>query len=84
MESPVAYLIMSHQPHLPESGRAADQWRGKAVNGMLFSHSNIAKGIAPIAAARIRRFTRGYRTVVRAVFLAAILSAIAFFCGYSL
>jgi hypothetical protein len=75
---------MSHQPHLPENRSEADQWRGKAVNGMFSFYSNMAQGIAPIAAAGICSFTRGYQTVVWAVFLISIRSAIAFFRGYSL
>ncbi|WP_181324968.1 MULTISPECIES: hypothetical protein [unclassified Paraburkholderia] len=81
---PVAYLIMSHQPRLPENRSEADQWQGKAVNGMFSFYSNMAQGIAPIAAAGICSFTRGYQTVVWAVFLISIRSAIAFFRGYSL
>jgi hypothetical protein len=51
---------------------------------MLAFHSNIAKGIAPIPAASIRSLTHGYVAVEWARFLVPILSANAFFCGYSL
>lgn len=50
-----------------------------AVSGMLSFPSNIAKGIAPIAAASIWSFTHGYVAVEWTVFLVSILSAIAFF-----
>lgn len=50
-----------------------------AVSGMLSFPSNIAKGIAPIAAASIWNFTHGYVAVEWTVFLVSILSAIAFF-----
>ena len=50
-----------------------------AVSGMLSLPSNIAKGIAPIAAASIWSFTHGYIAVEWTVFLVSILSAIAFF-----
>ncbi|MDR5794246.1 MFS transporter [Caballeronia sp. LZ008] len=49
-----------------------------AVSGMLSFPSNIAKGIAPIAAAGIWDFTHGYAAVEWTVFLVSILSAIAF------
>lgn len=50
-----------------------------AVSGMLSFPSNIAKGIAPIAAASIWSLTHGYVAVEWTVFLVSILSAIAFF-----
>ena len=50
-----------------------------AVSGMLSFPSNVAKGIAPIAAASIWSFTHGYVAVEWTVFLVSILSAIAFF-----
>ncbi|MGF6303206.1 MFS family permease [Paraburkholderia sp. WC7.3d] len=50
-----------------------------AVSGMLSFPSNIAKGIAPIAAANIWSLTHGYVAVEWTVFLVSILSAIAFF-----
>lgn len=50
-----------------------------AVSGMLSFPSNVAKGIAPIAAASIWSFTNGYVAVEWTVFLVSILSAIAFF-----
>lgn len=50
-----------------------------AVSGMLSFPSNIAKGIAPIAAAGIWNLTHGYVAVEWTVFLVSILSAIAFF-----
>lgn len=50
-----------------------------AVSGMLSFPSNIAKGIAPIAAASTWSFTHGYAAVEWTVFLVSILSAIAFF-----
>jgi hypothetical protein len=80
MASPAASII-SHQPHLPENGSAAVQWRGETVNGMLAFHSNIAKGIALIAAASVRSLTHGYVAAEWGRFVVAILSAIAFFCG---
>ncbi|WP_408115879.1 MFS transporter [Caballeronia grimmiae] len=49
-----------------------------AVSGMLSFPSNIAKGIAPIAAASIWNLTHGYVTVEWTVFVVSILSAIAF------
>ncbi|MFM0329462.1 MFS transporter [Paraburkholderia strydomiana] len=49
-----------------------------AVSGMLSFPSNIAKGIAPIAAASIWSFTRSYIAVEWAVLLVSLLSAIAF------
>ncbi|KAK46203.1 MFS transporter [Caballeronia jiangsuensis] len=49
-----------------------------AVSGMLSFPSNIAKGIAPIAAAGIWNLTHGYVVVEWTVFLVSILSAIAF------
>lgn len=49
-----------------------------AVSGMLSLPSNIAKGIAPIAAASIWSFTRGYAAVEWTVLLVSLLSAIAF------
>jgi amino-acid N-acetyltransferase len=45
---------------------------------MLSFPSNVAKGIAPIAAASIWSFTHGYAAVEWTVFLVSILSAIAF------
>jgi hypothetical protein len=50
-----------------------------AVSGMLSFPSNVAKGIAPIAAASIWSFTHGYVAVEWTVLLVSILSAIAFF-----
>lgn len=50
-----------------------------AVSGMLSLPSNIAKGIAPIAAASIWSCTHGYVAVEWTVFLVSILSALAFF-----
>lgn len=50
-----------------------------AVSGLLSFPSNVAKGIAPIAAATIWSFTHGYVAVEWTVFLVSILSAIAFF-----
>lgn len=50
-----------------------------AVSGMLSFPSNVAKGIAPIAAASIWSFTHGYVAVEWTVFLVSILSAMAFF-----
>jgi predicted MFS family arabinose efflux permease len=55
-----------------------------AVSGMLSLPSNVAKGIAPIAAASIWSFTHGYAAVVWAVCLVSILSAIAFFVAVRL
>jgi Na+-transporting NADH:ubiquinone oxidoreductase subunit NqrC len=52
-----------------------------AVSGMLSFPSNIAKGIAPIAAAGIWSVTHGYVAVEWTVFLVSILSAIAFFAA---
>lgn len=52
-----------------------------AVSGMLSFPSNVAKGIAPIAAASIWSFTHGYVAVEWTVFLVSILSAIAFFAA---
>ncbi|SAL06004.1 major facilitator transporter [Caballeronia arationis] len=49
-----------------------------AVSGMLSFPSNVAKGIAPIAAASIWSFTHGYAAVERTVFLVSIVSALAF------
>lgn len=49
-----------------------------AVSGMLSFPSNIAKGIAPIAAASIWSLTGGYVAVEWTVFLVSILSALAF------
>jgi hypothetical protein len=46
---------------------------------MLSFPSNVAKGIAPIAAASIWSFTHGYVAVEWTVLLVSILSAIAFF-----
>lgn len=50
-----------------------------AVSGMLSFPSNVAKGVAPIAAASIWSLTHGYVTVEWTVFLVSILTAIAFF-----
>ncbi|VVD30851.1 Predicted arabinose efflux permease, MFS family (plasmid) [Paraburkholderia dioscoreae] len=50
-----------------------------AVSGMLSFPSNVAKGIAPIAAASIWSFTHGYVAVEWTVFIVSILSAAAFF-----
>jgi predicted MFS family arabinose efflux permease len=50
-----------------------------AVSGMLSFPSNVAKGIAPIAAASIWSFARYYEPVEWTVFVVSILSAIAFF-----
>jgi len=50
-----------------------------AVSGMLSFPSNVAKGIAPIAAAGIWRFMHGYVAVEWTIFFVSILSAIAFF-----
>ena len=50
-----------------------------AVSGMLSFPSNVAKGIAPIAAASVWSSTHGYVAVEWTVFLVSILSAIAFF-----
>ncbi|EIM97554.1 hypothetical protein [Paraburkholderia hospita] len=50
-----------------------------AVSGMLSFPSNVAKGVAPIAAASIWNFTRGYVAVEWTVFLVSILSVTAFF-----
>ncbi|CDY74640.1 FIG00460211: hypothetical protein [Caballeronia glathei] len=50
-----------------------------AVSGMLSFPSNVAKGVAPIAAASIWSLTHGYVAVEWTVFLVSILSAIAFF-----
>ena len=50
-----------------------------AVSGMLSFPSNVAKGIAPIAAASIWSFSHGYVAVEWTVFVVSILSAIAFF-----
>jgi predicted MFS family arabinose efflux permease len=50
-----------------------------AVSGMLSFPSNVAKGIAPIAAASIWSLAHGYVAVEWTVFLVSILSAIAFF-----
>lgn len=44
-----------------------------------FVPSNVAKGVAPIAAASIWNFTRGYVAVEWTVFLVSILSVTAFF-----
>ncbi|CAB3644974.1 hypothetical protein R8871_00651 [Paraburkholderia graminis C4D1M] len=52
-----------------------------AVSGMLSFPSNVAKGVAPIAAASIWSFTHGYVAVEWTVFLVSILSAIAFFAA---
>ncbi|MFM0491730.1 MFS transporter [Paraburkholderia graminis] len=52
-----------------------------AVSGMLSFPSNVAKGIAPIAAASIWSFTHGYLAVEWTVFVVSILSAIAFFAA---
>ncbi|WP_404980104.1 MULTISPECIES: MFS transporter [unclassified Caballeronia] len=49
-----------------------------AVSGMLSFPSNIAKGIAPIAAAGIWNLTHGYVAVEWTVLIVSILSAIAF------
>jgi hypothetical protein len=49
-----------------------------AVSGMLSFPSNVAKGIAPIAAATIWTSTHGYTAVEWTVFLVSIMSAIAF------
>ncbi|WP_229514115.1 arsenic resistance N-acetyltransferase ArsN2 [Paraburkholderia terrae] len=54
-----------------------------AVSGMLSLPSNVAKGVAPIVAASIWNFTRGYVAVEWTVFLVSILSVIAFFFGRS-
>jgi hypothetical protein len=58
MASPVAYPIMSHQPHLPGNASVADQCRGEAVNRMLSFLSNAVKGIVPIAAAGMQLHAR--------------------------
>lgn len=50
-----------------------------AVSGMLSFPSNVAKGIAPIAAASIWSFAHHYEPVEWTVFVVSILSAIAFF-----
>ena len=50
-----------------------------AVRGMLSFPSNVAKGVAPIAAASIWNFTHGYVAVEWTVFLVSILSVTAFF-----
>ena len=50
-----------------------------AVSGMLSFPSNVAKGIAPIAAASIWSLARHYEPVEWTVFIVSILSAIAFF-----
>jgi hypothetical protein len=52
-----------------------------AVSGMLSFPSNVAKGVAPIAAASIWSLTHGYVAVEWTVFLVSILSAIAFFAA---
>jgi len=52
-----------------------------AVSGMLSFPSNVAKGIAPIAAASIWSFARHYEPVEWTVFVVSILSAIAFFAA---
>lgn len=50
-----------------------------AISGMLSFPSNIAKGIAPIAAAGIWSITHGYRAVEWTVFLVSTVSAACFF-----
>jgi hypothetical protein len=49
-----------------------------AVSGMLSFPSNIAKGIAPIAAASIWSFAHGYVAVEWTVFAVSLVSAMAF------
>lgn len=50
-----------------------------AISGMLSFPSNIAKGIAPIAAASIWDIARGYPAVEWTVLLVSLISAICFF-----
>lgn len=50
-----------------------------AISGMLSFPSNVAKGIAPIAAASIWGVTRSYPAVEWSVLLVSIVSAISFF-----
>ncbi|MGF3914217.1 hypothetical protein, partial [Staphylococcus aureus] len=50
-----------------------------AISGMLSFPSNIAKGIAPIAAASIWGLTDGYVAVEWTVLLVSALSAVSFF-----